>query len=191
MLVIPRWACPSWRWMIHHRDPFMRHLHSEGIAKLMGAPAGGAPPRGRRRAAARGGSLPQTMVARDWTMQHPARSRPSSPRGARACGTTTATRPRHARTWRPGSSRPSHPQSARRASQTPSRRPHRYFSSELQLHPRSGSSQRPDQEVPWRMPMDRPSKWGYVLLPLMSEWPFAMAPPRTLEVAPLRVYGRW
>ena len=34
--------------------------------------------------------------------------------------------------------------------------------------PRSRSSQRPDQEVPLRMPIDRPSKWGHVLLPLMA-----------------------
>ena len=38
----------------------------------------------------------------------------------------------------------------------------------------SGTSQSLDPEVPLRMPIDRPSSWGYVLLPLAGTSP----PPR-------------
>jgi len=39
MLVIPRLACPSWRWTTTRGDALVRHFHRVSVPELMGREA--------------------------------------------------------------------------------------------------------------------------------------------------------
>ena len=100
-------------------------------------------------------ATPRPTVARP-TARSVARSRPAAPSAAQACGTATADHSRRARTFPRTASRPPHRRPARRASPTPNQRRRNYYPSVLSS--RSGiTSQRPDEEVPLRVLIDRPS----------------------------------
>src|ERR1019366_6023106 len=93
----------------------------------------------------------------------------AAPTPAAARGTVPAAPPHHARTWQPEAPRPPRRTPSRRASPTPNQR-QRNCPSQILLRS-DFAGQRGDKEVPWRTLIDRPSTWGYVLLPLAAPHP--------------------